>query len=91
MATLTKSYSENAGSSSNRYTWTFTFTGTNITASGSTFTPAMPTVKARHIGSGRGYGHCGKDTRGEDRQERPSPGGYPHPESHCYKGHGRAT
>lgn len=51
---ITRTYTENQ-SSSNRSTWTFTASGNNVTASGSTFSIAAPTVTASYTGSNKGY------------------------------------
>lgn len=54
MATITKTFTENWGSSY-KSTWTITATGADYVASDATFTYPTPTVKAKYVGSNKGY------------------------------------
>lgn len=62
MATITKTHIEDNYGSSYQSTWTFTITGTNIVASDTTFTLVTPSVKAKYVGSSKGYAMVGGDS-----------------------------
>lgn len=57
MATLTKTYTENA-ESSYKSTWTLTITGTNVTASGASVSIPVPTITAKYVNSNKNNGQA---------------------------------
>lgn len=56
MATITKTFTENK-SSSNKSTWTFTVSASDVTVTGSSISFPTATIKAKYVGSNKGYGY----------------------------------